>query len=134
MSALAKIHIARKQLGLEEEDYRALLERTTGKNTARAMTEPERARVLAEFERLGFRAKPAARSQRPAHVKNIYALWGELQTRRAVVRGPAGARALRAFVVRQTGLAAPEFLTPAQAASVTEALKGWIERVKKEEV
>ncbi|MCO4053427.1 MAG: regulatory protein GemA [Bosea sp.] len=131
MSALARIHIAKKQLALEEEDYRAILERATGKSSAREMTEAERGRVLAEFERLGFRARPA-RAGRPAHVRHIYALWGELQACGAVVRGPRGAPALRAFVRRQTGVAAPEFLSPAQSTSVTEALKGWIARIKQD--
>lgn len=131
MSALAKIHVAKKQLALEEESYRAILERATGKSSARDMTEAERGRVLAEFERLGFRARPA-RAGRPAHVRHIYALWGELQARGAVVRGPKGAPALRAFVRRQTGVAAPEFLAPAQSASVTEALKSWIARIKQD--
>jgi phage gp16-like protein len=131
--ALAKIHVAKKQLALEEDNYRAILVRTTGKSSAATMSEAERGRVLAEFERLGFRAQPA-RAGRPPHVRKIYALWGELQKRGAVVRGAKGAPALRAFVARQTGVAAPEFLAPAQAASVTEALKGWIERVKKEQV
>jgi hypothetical protein len=130
MSALAKIHVARKQLALEEDSYRAILERTTGKSSAAAMSEAERGRVLAEFERLGFRAQPG-RKGRPPHVKKIYALWGELQSRGAVVSGPRGAAALRAFVRRQTGASAPEFLPPDKAASVTEALKSWIDRVKK---
>jgi phage gp16-like protein len=133
MTALAKIHIAKKQLGMQDDDYRALLERTTGKVTARLMTPHEHLKVIAEFERLGFRATPA-KAPRPAHVKYIYALWGELQKRNAVVRGPAGAKALRTFVKRQTGIAAPEFVTPAQAMPVTEALKSWIERVKREAV
>jgi phage gp16-like protein len=131
MTALAKIHIAKKQLAMPDDDYRALLQRATGKVTAKLMTPREHLAVLAEFERLGFKAKPA-RAARPAHVKHIYALWGDLQRRDAVISGPAGAKALRAFVTRQTGIAAPEFLTPAQAAPVTEALKAWIERIKRE--
>jgi phage gp16-like protein len=129
MSALAKIHVAKKQLGLEEDDYRALLQRATGKVTAKLMTPREHLAVLAEFERLGFKARPA-RAPRPAHVRHIYALWGDLQKHGAVICGPAGAKALRAFVRRQTGIAAPEFLTPAQAMPVTEGLKAWIARIK----
>lgn len=131
MSALARIHVARKQLALEEEDYRAILQRAGGKPSAGLMTEAERLRVLKEFERLGFRPRPA-RAGRALHVRKIYALWGELQARGQVVAGPPGAKALRAFVKRQTGASAPEFLSPQAAASVTEALKAWIARTKKE--
>lgn len=131
-NSLAKIHVAKKQLALQDDDYRSILERATGKRSAAMMTEPERAKVLAELLRLGFRPKPVARSVRPPHVKKVYAMWGELQVRGAVVRGPAGAKALRAFVARQAGVSAPEFLSPEQSPSVIEALKGWIDRIKKE--
>lgn len=129
MSALAKIHVAKKQLGLDDADYRAVLQRATGKASAGAMTEPERLQALAAFEKLGFKPKSRPAGRAP-HVKHIYALWGDLQKRGAVARGPKGAPALRAFVKRQTGAAAPEFLTPVAAASVTEALKSWVERIK----
>ncbi len=129
MSALAKIHVAKKQLGMQDYDYRALLQRATGKVTAKLMTPHEHLKVLAEFERLGFRPAPR-QAGRALHVRKIYALWGDLQKQGAVVAGPKGAGALRAFVRRQAGVAAPEFLTPAGSASVTEALKAWIERVK----
>lgn len=128
MSALlAKLHIAKKQLALADAEYRGVLHRVTGKASAAALSVPELTAVLSEFERLGFKGvrKP---TKRAPHVRKVYALWGELQTRGAVVRGPRGAGALRAFVRRQAGVAAPEFLTPEQSASVIEALKSWIDR------
>ena len=58
---LAKIHIAKTQLGLDDETYRALLERVTGKNSAGSLDADQRRRVLAEFEKLGWKpARPAA--------------------------------------------------------------------------
>lgn len=59
---LARIHMARKQLALDEETYRALLKRVTGKDSSGAMTTAQRNAVIAEFERLGFKeADRAAR-------------------------------------------------------------------------
>jgi phage gp16-like protein len=46
MSSLAKIHIGKKQLGLAEDDYRDLLERTTGKRSSASMSEGQRQSVL----------------------------------------------------------------------------------------
>jgi phage gp16-like protein len=129
----AQLHIARARLGLSVEEYRAVLEARTGKRSAADMSEAERATALEGFVALGF--QPAARAdrprtQRPAHVRLIYALWGDLQTRGAVVKGARGKPALRAWINRQTGASAPEFLTVEQAGKCAEALKLWIRRVK----
>ena len=56
---LAKIHKAKKQLGLDEATYRALLARVTGKNSCGDMTTAERNAVIAEFVRLGFKVEQA---------------------------------------------------------------------------
>ena len=124
---LAMVHIAKKQLALTDEDYRAILVRQTGKDSSRDCTTEDLDRVLREFKRLGWtpKAKSSAISDRP-YVRKIYALWNEAGRVGAVEN--ASKEALRAFVVRQTGKAAPEFLTPAQANSVSEALKAMIAR------
>ena len=49
MNHLAAIHVARKQLGLEDDDYRAVLERVTGKSSAGKMTVGEQGKVLDEL-------------------------------------------------------------------------------------
>jgi phage gp16-like protein len=55
---LALIHVARKQLGMEEADYRALLMRVAGVDSAEALDRRGIATVLTEFERLGFVKTP----------------------------------------------------------------------------
>ena len=52
---LAMIHIAKKQVGLDDDEYRLLLENVTGKTSAGDMTITERCQVLAEFKKLGFK-------------------------------------------------------------------------------
>lgn len=52
---LARIHAGKKALGLDEETYRALLERVTGKRSSADMTTEQRNDVLREFARLGLR-------------------------------------------------------------------------------
>ncbi|MCC8691061.1 gp16 family protein [Xanthomonas campestris] len=70
---LAKIHMAAKQKGLDEATYRALLVRITGKDSAAKMTAEERALVIAEFVRLGFKDVPRAGRKRqwPGQPKNL---------------------------------------------------------------
>lgn len=62
---LAKIHLARKQLGMDEETYRALLARAAGVDSAAKATAAGRGRILDEFRRLGWRPRPKGRP-RPA--------------------------------------------------------------------
>lgn len=126
-AALAAIHIARKELGLTEDEYRALLVRVTGKNSSSVMSDTERGRVLEEFKRLGWkkrtdRWRPPSRDPQ---VRKVFALWGAL-ARAGIVRNGSRA-ALRAFVKRMTGVEDPEWMDGDQAGTVIEALKA-IER------
>ena len=78
---LAKIHLARKQLGMDEETYRALLRRVAGVDSAAKASATGRARILAEFERLGWRPK-RKRGVRPSDIRapllrKIYAQLGD---------------------------------------------------------
>lgn len=122
---LAKIHIAKKQLALKDDSYRALLHRITGRESSGDCTDAQLDAVLTEFKRLGFTAelKNPPRSDK-AYVRMIYGIWTDLKP---FVRDHS-VRALRAFVQRQTGVNAPEFLNPEDANLVIEGLKAWLER------
>lgn len=54
---LAKIHIAKKELGLTEEEYRKLLKELTGKESCKYMNENELDLVLQAFYLLGWQPK-----------------------------------------------------------------------------
>jgi phage gp16-like protein len=129
VSAIAAIHVARKQLGLDEDTYRALAERVTGKSSSKDMTEAEREQLLEEFRRRGFKKAPSRSRKRleGQYAGKLQALWisawnlGLVQNR--------DDRALVAFVKRQTGVEHVRFLHyPEDAAKAIEALKGWMER------
>lgn len=63
---LAQIHIAKAQLGLSDDDYRAILARTAGVNSAKDLTNRTVGGVMHEFRRLGFEPKPAKKAGRKA--------------------------------------------------------------------
>ncbi|MDP1980497.1 gp16 family protein [Undibacterium sp.] len=55
---LAQIHIAKVQLAMADDTYRALLKRVAGKESSKDLTWQERKTLLDEFKRLGFKNKP----------------------------------------------------------------------------
>ncbi len=63
---LAQIHIAKAQLGLSDDEYRAILARTAGVSSAKQLTNRNVGNVLAEFQRLGWQPKPAKKAGRKA--------------------------------------------------------------------
>ncbi|WP_031438203.1 gp16 family protein [Methylobacter tundripaludum] len=55
-SELAMIHIAKKQLGMDDDTYRAMLKQVAGVNSASELTEKTRAKVLDHLKKVGFKA------------------------------------------------------------------------------
>jgi len=132
---VAKVHIARKELALDEGTYRAVLRRVTGSESTAACTDAQLEAAIAEFRRLGWKPKAGAKRGRSAkpYVRMIYGIWGDLKPYLA----DGSEDALRAFVQRQTksrltpqGISAPEFLDGPQANRVIEGLKAWLAREK----
>lgn len=132
MSALlAKIHIAKKQLGLDDDIYRETLHRLTGKSSSAGMTESEQMKVLDHFRKAGF--KPALKGRSNAlpgpaerYLKKIEALW--LSGWNLGVIEDRSTSAMESFIARQTGIAKAQWLKAEHAASVIEALKAWLAR------
>ncbi len=131
MNNLKVIHVARKELGLDEDTYRALLLRVTGVSSLRAMSEAQRAAVVKEMTtRLGFKVKVAGKKL-PQSFKPwsrmIHALWKNCHQLGVIEdRSPA---ALRAFCKRFVAhghdgvVVDPDMLSYDQASPVIEALK-----------
>lgn len=55
---IAKIHIGKKQLGLDEATYRDVLARITSKDSLKAMDLKDLKKVIMELKRLGFTPTP----------------------------------------------------------------------------
>lgn len=64
-SLLAKIHIAKKQLGLTEDLYRDLLWERYGKSSAADLKVSELIDFCRHFEKLGFKQEPPKKKKRP---------------------------------------------------------------------
>lgn len=129
MTALAVLHIAKKQLGLDDDTWQDLLERETGKRSSKEMSEGERGRVLDVLKKQGF--KPASKGSRKGlegkYAAKLQALWiagwnlGLIDNRDDA--------ALLAFVKRQTGIDHTRFLRyHDDATKAIEALKAWLAR------
>lgn len=120
---LARIHILRAQLCLDEETYRDLLQ-TVGRVRSAAMLDNYgRLQVIAHLKSL----LPSASKRRvPPQDKKIKALWNHLHKIGVVHHNTDWA--LRAYVRRQTCCERLEWLTSHQASVVIESLKLWVER------
>lgn len=106
MSSLAKIHIAKSQLGLDDDTYRALLARVAGVRSAKELSPRQIGAVLTEFERLGFKPKPAKKAGRavPKPAPDRASLVGKIEAFLAEANRPwayADAMALRMFKVER---------------------------------
>ncbi len=127
---IAKLHIAKKQLGLDDDTYRANLERLTGKTSSRDMTPAEMETCLKDFSKKGFKAvAKAGKSGLPTTAK-INALWLS-GWNLGVIRNPSP-QAMEAFILRQTGIAKAQWLiNPLDAMKVIDGLKAWLAREAK---
>lgn len=131
---LAKVHVAKKDLGLEADDYRAVVERVTGRRSAGDCTDRQLGDLLAEFGRLGFKgAAPVRRQASSPIATKARALWISLH-QLGVVRDPSEA-ALEAFGRRQLGVDRLHWANAREGFRLIEALKamadrhGWDQRV-----
>lgn len=124
---LAQIHIAKKELGLDDDLYRDVLERVTGSRSSAGLSDDTRKAVLAEFRRMGWNnSRDDFKPSSKAYVRKIYAIWGDLK-KQGIWREKSRA-SLRSFVKNTTGVDDPEFLDYPTATIVIEALKKMKER------
>lgn len=117
---LAKVHIAKKDLRLDDSDYRDVVERVAGVRSSAALDVTQLDALLRELARLGFKPKKA--SSKP-HVRKVFAIWNAMAEDGIVT--DRSREALSAFCKRMAGVDNPEWMTPDAAAIVIEALKAW---------
>lgn len=123
-AAQQKIQIARRQLGLDDDTYRAILKRTVGVESSKGLSPAQTSRVLAELERLGFKPKPAKGRAKPSPAADRKRLVGKIEAQLAEANRPweyADAMALRMFKVERVDWCDSEQLRRLIAALVYDA-------------
>ncbi|EDX2020082.1 DUF1018 domain-containing protein [Salmonella enterica subsp. enterica serovar Sandiego] len=135
---ISTIHVAKRELRLDEDTYRDALRTATGKTSCRDMTLPELSNVLEAFKKRGFkvRSKPHNRALKPATVTaKIRTIWRLMHAQGFLASD--GEAALNSWVRKQTapqnggeGLANYQWLErkPALASDILERLKRWHRR------
>lgn len=128
-AAIRMIHVAKRELRMDDDDYRAVLGRATqGATTSlRAMTDGQLQAVIGEMKKLGFAPTSAGRKVKGAFAPKLLALW--LSGWNLGIVHSREERALIHFVERQTGIAHVQWLRdPRDAAKAIDGLKLWIAR------
>ena len=126
---LAKVHIAKKQLQLGDDDYRAVIFRLTGNISAGDCTEAELVKVVEEFGRKGFSTNARPAGPRPADhpsARKARALWISLHQLGAI-ENPSE-QALEAFARRQLKCDRLQWADQALTYRLIEALKAIAKR------
>lgn len=117
------IHIAKSQIGLSDEDYRAVLESTAKKTSCSEMTLFELNEVLKAMKKLGFKVKKLETREEEigwdaskAQMDYIKGMW------ECVARDKSD-RALYKFIKRITGADHPRFMAAKDSQKVIIALR-----------
>lgn len=123
-SMLAKVHVAKKELGLDETAYGDVLFRETGHSSAANCSDAELVKLLDAFKRMGWQAKPKHPRPRIADHKTARkarALWISLGHLGAI-ENPSE-KALEAFAKRQLGCDTLQWADQTMMFKLIEALK-----------
>ncbi len=125
------IHVGKKQLGLDDELYREVLESTTGKTSSKLLTVQQLEAVLDRMKQLGFEVETKNKSGAKnladdAQSKLIRHLWLQLHEAGKIRNGSE--QALAKFVENRVGVSALQFLSSHHASMIIDHLRQWCKR------
>ncbi|WP_323094327.1 gp16 family protein [Aeromonas hydrophila] len=136
---LTLVHVGRRELGLEDEDYRTLLESVTGARSAKGLSVAQLDAVVTAMKGLGFKVKgnttgrrspPSTAHVQAPEVRKLRAIWITMKQDGLLRDGSEDA--LGSYIKRMTananggaGIHRADWLTSVQAERVLEALKKW---------
>lgn len=126
---LAKVHIAKKALALDEDDYRQLMRDEAKVSSAKDATRQGLERVLERFRALGWQDTPkrgGARRATSPMAKKARAMWISLYQLGVVHH--RGEKALETFAKRQLGCERMAWANQREADKLIEALKAMATR------
>lgn len=133
----AKIKIAQKHLGIQDEDYRAIIKAHFNRTSCMQLTTVQAEKLIRHFQKLGWKQQsqnklPGMEIPPDGQSKKIQALWITLH-QAGVVRDGSD-KALMAFVKRMTKTATRpgkdhlRFCDSQDKWKIIEALKDWATR------
>lgn len=129
------IHVARRELRMDDDTYRLLLAgmKSLGGATSTAdLSIPNLVKVLEQLKLRGFKVRSSKTGKRAQagdeQSKKIRSLWLSLHELGAV--SDPSEEALAKFVLSMTRVNALQWLSTAQASRVIEQLKQWMRRVE----
>ncbi|RJF70895.1 regulatory protein GemA [Rhodopseudomonas palustris] len=129
---IATIHALKTKAKLDDDSYRDLLERQTGKRSAKALSVTQAGQVIERLRELAGDRTPVgavARLDGPVGAK-LRALWIAAYDL-GVVRDRTD-RAMLSYLERQTGVSHVRFLSNAGAGNAAiEGIKAWLARASK---
>lgn len=144
---LKLVQIAKRDLNMDDDIYRDLLERITGQRSCKGLSDFALSKVVNEMKRKGFKPKqskkiklspPSSDKVRASETLKIRAIWITMY-KHGFVRNRSET-ALDAYVKRMTnnsngkGVAKAAWLNSTQAYNVLEALKKWHYRLMAESI
>lgn len=103
---LARIHLAKKQLGLDDEAYRDILRQTTGKTSSADLSPKERFKLLRTLQELGAKDARSYPGKPAKPAPDQKALLAKIEAQLAVAQRPwsyADAMARHMFKREQVG-------------------------------
>lgn len=117
------IHIAKSQIGLSDEDYRAVLESTAKKSSCSEMSVFELNEVLKAMKKLGFKVKKMETREEEIGWDTSKEQMDYIRGMWELVARDKSERALYRFIKRITGADHPRFMGAVEAQKVILALR-----------
>ncbi|MCS3806733.1 phage gp16-like protein [Chromobacterium alkanivorans] len=124
------IHVAKRDLALDDDSYRAILQRIGKQASSSKLTIPQLSQVLEYMKQAGFKVRSKAGGRplaKDCQSKMIRGIWLELACMEVVRNGSE--EALATFVKRMAKVDTLQWLSTEQASLVIEHLKEWRQRV-----
>lgn len=126
-SLLAQVHIAKKQLNLQDDEYRALLQKICGVDSSSKATDRSLRLFLEHCRKCGWQSHGAKRRVELSRSgKKIYSLWQQLHQANLVQ--DRSYQALESWIKAQTGVDKLTWLNGHQESQAIEQLKRWLDR------
>ena len=139
------IHVAKRDLSMDDDTYRAILQRIGKKASSADLTIPELEKVLEHLKRSGFKVRSKSKSApKPAQAKPSRPLAQDLESKKiralwlflhelGAVKNPSE-EALAAYVKRIAGVDALQWISGEQAERLIETMKKWAMRFQPQAV